>query len=66
MVPGFRSLPGGQCTAGSDFEVGYIDPEEGEVRRLLADTFGAPFERLAPVRSFPSYKGQRNYPGLAR
>ncbi|WP_309224964.1 TnsA-like heteromeric transposase endonuclease subunit [Salinispora sp. H7-4] len=22
-----------------------------------------PFERLSPVRSFPSYWGQRNYPG---
>ncbi|WP_233304269.1 TnsA-like heteromeric transposase endonuclease subunit [Pseudonocardia terrae] len=23
-----------------------------------------PFERVAPVRSFPSYQGQRNYPGF--
>ncbi|MFI9638510.1 hypothetical protein ACIG87_00375 [Micromonospora sp. NPDC051925] len=47
-----------------EFEVGYIDPDDGEVRRLFADAFGVAFERVPAVRSFPSYKGQRNYPGL--
>ena len=48
----------------SQCEVGYVDPDEGEVRRLFADASGMAFEKVLPVRSFPSYQGQRNYPGL--
>lgn len=30
---------------------------------MLADCTAVPFETGAPVRRFPSYRGQRNYPG---
>ena len=65
--------PGGQDgvgRAGPDlpdgvewFEAIYADPEGGEVRAGLDQLGGADLERGCPVRSFPSYKGQRNYPG---
>jgi hypothetical protein len=45
------------------FEVGFVDPHVGERRASLGDVVEMAFERVAPVRSFPSYKGQRNYPG---
>jgi hypothetical protein len=64
VVARLRSVAGGQRSDLSEFEVGYVDPDEGEVRRLFVDALGVAFERVPPVRSFPSYKGQRNYPGL--
>ena len=30
----------------------------------LADAVTVPFERVGPVRTFPAYKGQRNFPGF--
>ena len=32
--------------------------------RLPTETASVAFERVAPVRSFPSYRGQANFPGL--
>ncbi len=46
------------------FEVAYLDPCGSEFRRPLADTWAVRFEDVAPVRTFASYKGQRNFPGL--
>lgn len=47
------------------FEVVYLDgDEQREVRLPLEKAGDVLFERVRPVRSFPSYKGQRNYPGL--
>jgi hypothetical protein len=45
------------------FEVSYLDQDAGEVRVPLADVAALSFELAPPVRSFPSFKGQRNYPG---
>lgn len=45
------------------FEVGWRDAE-GEHRRPLADVLSVEFEAGLPVRGFPSYRGQRNFPGL--
>jgi hypothetical protein len=59
-----RAVPGGRLTHSSGFEVGFFDADEGEVRRPLSDVPAVAFELVPPVRSFPSYKGQRNYPGL--
>jgi hypothetical protein len=50
---------GGRTTG---FEVGFVDEREGEVRMSLGDAAAAPFERAALARSFPVYKGQRNFP----
>jgi len=50
------------CAGG--FEVEFAG-ESGERRRgSLASCWDSPFERAAPVRSFPSVKGRGNYPGL--
>ena len=44
------------------FELSWSD-WRGELRAGLAEAGGAPFESVAPVRSFPSYRGQRHFPG---
>jgi len=59
-----RAVPGlgGPLTA--EFEVGYVGAEGSEVRTSLIDSAGVLFELVKPVRGFPSYKRQRNFPGL--
>ncbi len=59
-----RSIDGGYPRRVVGFEVVYVDEEEGELRMLLADAVNVAFERVRGVRTFPSYRGQRNYPGL--
>ena len=49
-------LPGG-------FEVEYAEPDGREVRAGLDRLRRVDLGSCLPVRSFPSYKGQRNYPG---
>jgi hypothetical protein len=49
------------------FELRYLESGQGcqsERRALLAACWNARFEDVPPVRDFPSYKGQRNFPGL--
>jgi hypothetical protein len=46
------------------FEVGYVEAGGVERRVPLAVLAGVALEHGRPVRSFPSYRGQRNYPGL--
>jgi hypothetical protein len=52
-------MPGGM----GGFEAVYARPAGSEVRVGLDQLGGADLEYCCPVRSFPSYKGQRNYPG---
>jgi hypothetical protein len=44
------------------FELAYAD-ERGEQRTPLTEAWSAPFESCAPVRGFPSYKGQPHHVG---
>jgi hypothetical protein len=44
--------------------VSAVDADGGEVEGLLEDLTGVAFEHGRPVRSIPSYRGQRNFPGL--
>jgi hypothetical protein len=44
------------------FEVSWFDGR-GELQAGLVEAVGVPFEAVAPVRSFPSYRGQRHFPG---
>jgi len=37
---------------------------DGRCRGPLGELWGVPFERAAPVRSFPSFRGQVSFPGL--
>lgn len=50
--------------AGSSFEVSFIDEAGAQRREPLPSCWNLPFERAGPSRSFPSFKGQRNFPGL--
>ena len=46
------------------FELEFTD-EAGDVHRgLVAALWSTGFERVRPVRSFPSYRGQKNFSGL--
>ncbi|HET6285835.1 MAG TPA: TnsA-like heteromeric transposase endonuclease subunit [Amycolatopsis sp.] len=52
----------GAADLAEGFEVVFTD-DEGEHRLPLVDAGSVPFELCRPVRSFPSYKGQRHYSG---
>ncbi|MEU3626785.1 TnsA-like heteromeric transposase endonuclease subunit [Amycolatopsis coloradensis] len=41
-----------------------MDERDTQVRMTLGDGMTVPFERAAPVRPFPVYKVQRNFPGF--
>jgi hypothetical protein len=45
------------------FDVAWL-ADGSEVRQLLSAATGTAFEYVAPVREFPSYRGQRHFPGL--
>ncbi|WP_433521290.1 TnsA-like heteromeric transposase endonuclease subunit [Nocardia pseudovaccinii] len=46
------------------FEVVFADADGGTARGPLSEASGVAFEAVAPVRSIPSFRGQRNNPGL--
>jgi TnsA endonuclease-like protein len=45
-------------------EVVFLEVGGGELRRGARDAGGCAFEKAPPVRSFLSYRGQRNFPGF--
>jgi hypothetical protein len=51
------------AVADGDFEAVYVSGDGTECRVGLAALGGLRLEDGRPVRSFPSYQGQRNYPG---
>jgi hypothetical protein len=59
-----RVLPGGTPAPTEAFELGFVDADGVEQRVPLAEAAGVRFEACRPVRSFPSFKGQRTFPGL--
>lgn len=64
VAASLRPVSGGRLSDPVEFEGGFVDAIEGEVRRRLVDVAVVPFEGVPAVRSFPSYRGQRNYPGM--
>ena len=60
--PGDAGLAGGAWLPGG-FEVEYAEPGGREVRAGLDRLLRVDLGSCLPARSFPSYKGQRNYPG---
>ena len=55
---------GGTDPAASAFVLGFVDRQGVERREALEDCTEVPFESGTPARSCPSYRGQRNWPGL--
>lgn len=47
-----------------DFKVEFAEIIGGTCRGPLAELWSVPFERVKPVRTFPSFRGQTNFPGL--
>jgi hypothetical protein len=65
LAGGVSAAAGVRGTGG--FELRYLECGEGgpsERQGPLAGCWNARFEDVPPVRGFPSYKGQRNFPGL--
>jgi hypothetical protein len=54
-------VPAGRPVA-LDFEVAWLAPD-GRTRAALADAVDVAFEGVAPVRTFPAYRGQQHFPG---
>ncbi|MEU7004342.1 TnsA-like heteromeric transposase endonuclease subunit [Nonomuraea sp. NPDC046570] len=46
------------------FEVAFLDEAGAKHRLPLSSGWNIAFERMAPARTFPSFKGQVNFPGL--
>ena len=46
------------------FEVAWLDAEGAQQRAGLVEVATVAFEQAPPVRGFPSFCGQRNFPGL--
>lgn len=59
-----RTIRGGRTGRPEGFELAYVDAAGEETRRPLAEALTVRLENARPVRRFPSYRGQRNYPGL--
>ncbi len=49
--------------ARSRFELEFVEADDGRRRAPLTACWRVAFEDALPVRSFPSYRGQRNFPG---
>ena len=48
----------------TSFEVEFAENIGGIRRGPLAELWSVPFGRVRPVRTFPSFRGQRSFPGL--
>ena len=58
------AVAAGASAAGSSFALSFVDEAGIQRREPLSSCWDVPFERMNPSRSFPSFKGQRNFPGL--
>ncbi|MDM4719141.1 hypothetical protein QTQ03_05840 [Micromonospora sp. WMMA1363] len=63
MLSSLRVLPGGSALVGDGVELAFRT-DGGERRVPLTDAWSVPLESARPVRSFPSYRRQRHFPGL--
>ena len=51
------------CSVVPGFEIEFTDSDGGCCRGRLGELWSTPFERVSPVRSFPSVRGQVSFPG---
>lgn len=63
MGDGLHLLTGGAPNDPRGMEIGFVDADGREHRMPLAAAADVPFEQVRPVRAFPTFKGQRNFPG---
>ena len=66
MAHGVAAVAAGACRV-HGFELRYLRVDRSgvvECQGALAACWNVRFEDVPPVRRFPSYKGQRNFPGL--
>ncbi|GAA5049901.1 hypothetical protein GCM10023318_19420 [Nocardia callitridis] len=59
-----RVVAGARTAQLTGYELVFIDSDGSEARCSLPEAAGIGFEHVAPVRSIPSYQGQRNNPGF--
>lgn len=59
-----QDAPAADCAVSGRFVLRYADAAGAERETTLEDGAGVAFEHGRPVREFPSYRGQRNWPGL--
>jgi hypothetical protein len=52
-----------QVSRAAGFDVAYVEPGADERREPLSACWNVRFESAPPVRSFPTYQGQRSFPG---
>jgi hypothetical protein len=65
LVAGAGSVTGRRpAGAAAGVEVEFIDADGTRRREPLSSCWNVAFERVAPVRGFASFRGQRNRPGL--
>ncbi|MFF1377745.1 hypothetical protein [Streptomyces sp. NPDC058308] len=60
---GVQVLRGGAPPEVSDFDLAWLEHGD-EVRKPLGYAADVAFEDVAPVRDFPTYRGQRHFPWL--
>lgn len=63
MVKGYAAAAFAPICA-DGFELGYVDDARVRQRTGLAGATKVAFEDVLPVRSYPSFRRQRNSPGL--
>jgi hypothetical protein len=63
VVAGLKVVSSARGLAGDVAAVGFVDEDCVERQEPLEDCAQQGFESGPPVRTFPSFRGQRNWPG---
>lgn len=62
-MPGLAAV-GVPAARADEFELAWLDARGIEQRAWLVEAVMVAFEQVPPVRGFPSFRGQRSFPGL--
>ena len=63
-VTGYGRVGGCRAFSDSRLRVEFTGSDGGCCRGPFGELWSTPFEQVAPVRSFPSFRGQVSFPGL--
>jgi hypothetical protein len=58
------ALPAYVFDHATSFQIEFVESIDWIRQGSLAELWSIPFEMVSPVRTFPSYRGQRSFPGL--